>query len=75
MFFDRTIRRLSRELASCEDDAQALQLAHELQTVLREQIEQIRQRMANFSLLRRGGHELTVTSSRGGGRDSLRAFD
>jgi len=51
MPFEARIRELSDLLASCDDDAQALELAQELRGVLHERIEQLREKLAGLPLM------------------------
>jgi hypothetical protein len=51
MPFETRIRELSKQLANCRDDALSLELARELQTVLHERIEQLRDRLAALPLV------------------------
>jgi hypothetical protein len=51
MPFELRIRELSEQLASCRDDAKSLKLAQELQDVLHERIEQLREKVAGLPLI------------------------
>lgn len=53
MPFESTIRRLSDELIKCRDDGESLRIAQELQTVLHERIQQLREKATALPLLRR----------------------
>jgi len=51
MPFELRIRELSEQLASCKDDALALELAQELQRLLHERVEQLRTQTSGLKLL------------------------
>jgi hypothetical protein len=51
MPFELRIRELSEQLASCCDDDRSLKLAQELQNVLHERIEQLREKVAGLPLI------------------------
>ena len=51
MPFENRIREISEQLANCPDDATALSLAYELQAVLHERIEQLREKTTALPLL------------------------
>jgi hypothetical protein len=51
MPFGLRIRELSEQLSNCRDDARSLKLAKELQTVLHERIEQLREKAAGLPLV------------------------
>jgi hypothetical protein len=53
MPFESRIRELSRQLEICRNDEHALQLAQELQAILHERIEQLRDKTKNLPLLTR----------------------
>jgi hypothetical protein len=53
MPFETRIRELSERLAQCRDDAESLTLIQELQAVLHERIQQLREKVAGLPLLRR----------------------
>jgi hypothetical protein len=53
MPFEARIRELSEKLTGCGDDAEALQLAQELQTLLHEKIEKLRDTVASVGLITR----------------------
>ena len=51
MPFEARVRDLSDRLASCEDDVLSLRLAQELQKVLHEEIQRLREKVAGMSVL------------------------
>ena len=53
MPFESRIRQLSEQLANSKDDAQSLKLAHELQILLHERIEQLRLKAVALPLRRK----------------------
>ena len=57
MPFEHRIRVLCEQLANCSDDATALNLIHELQAVLHERIEQLREKTAALPLLTKHEHD------------------
>lgn len=54
MPFEARVRDLSERLAECEDEGLSLKLAQELQSVLHEQIERLREKVAGIPLLDKG---------------------
>ena len=54
MPFEARARDLSARLAKCEDEVLSLKLAHELQSVLHEEIERLREKVAGIPLLDKG---------------------
>jgi hypothetical protein len=57
MPFEHRIRELSEQLANCTDNATALNLARELQAVLHERIEQLREKTTGLPLLTKHEHD------------------
>jgi len=53
MPFDARIKELSERLANCGDDAEALQIAQQLQTLLHEKIQQLRDKTAAIAIIGR----------------------
>jgi hypothetical protein len=53
MPFESRIQELSRQLELCRNDGEALKLAQELQAILHERIEQLRDKTKNLPLLTR----------------------
>lgn len=51
MPFEARVRTLSEQLANCSDESLSLKLAQELQSVLHEEIERLREKVAGMSLL------------------------
>jgi hypothetical protein len=49
--FESRVRELSLQLEHCPDDDKALRLAQELQAILHERIEQLRDKIDGFPLL------------------------
>ncbi len=51
MPFEAHIKELCERLGQCQDDAQSLKFAQELQILLRERIQQLREKVEAFPLI------------------------